>query len=519
MNKNRDNFSPAIIKILERRINGKCSNPDCRIVTSGPHVSPDKASNIGVAAHIKAAAAGGPRYDLTMTAKERSSINNAIWLCQNCSTLIDRNPEKYPVDLLARWKAESENLAETEYTKPAISRNDHDVIKGTLLGRLKKNQISTAVASVCRLTADAIEEIDSRFNAKISYNDNETRVTLSANEPISIDFVVNQNFKSEFIEKFDALINHGKDVEVNSTALKFKGSPLFDSLVGDDGKVFISTHARKIVIAKITIENTFGNVAFSFNDIIGELVGGKMSATFAGKTFDGLVVFKLSFPFTEKNGSVGDFDFSIDKTLWEGKSLSELSYFDKLYQFYEALEESTKIKLTIEIDGVEIITGEGSFATSSGSHKNSYMYLNYIRNARAILKILKMHAIYCVNHEIDFNNMVNAAYVYKMIFECSKLKGENIPVVEATMQIAPNIEEKMFGDLMMKIPHAIRFDWNLEKKLNIFGLLINSIPVTIFYSHAFLQIKDPKVKVKRGESYAFKIQPSKECHFLVEVLR
>lgn len=67
--------------------------------------------NVGVAAHITAAAAGGPRYDPTLSREERTSANNGIWLCQFCGTLVDSDAERYPVDVLRRWKSDTENSA------------------------------------------------------------------------------------------------------------------------------------------------------------------------------------------------------------------------------------------------------------------------------------------------------------------------------------------------------------------------------------------------------------------------
>jgi hypothetical protein len=106
----RDDFSQKTKDILARRVRFVCSNPECRRSTSGPGEEPDKAVNIGVAAHITAASEGGPRYDPFMSANDRSSIENGIWLCQNCAHLIDADPEKYSTETLYRWK----NQAETE---------------------------------------------------------------------------------------------------------------------------------------------------------------------------------------------------------------------------------------------------------------------------------------------------------------------------------------------------------------------------------------------------------------------
>lgn len=114
----RDNFPPHIVVVLRDRVNGICSNPSCGCVTTGPNAEPAKATRIGVAAHISAAAAGGPRYDATLTAFERSAAENGIWLCQNCARRIDADWRKYDVALLLRWKHLAERRANISLGKP-----------------------------------------------------------------------------------------------------------------------------------------------------------------------------------------------------------------------------------------------------------------------------------------------------------------------------------------------------------------------------------------------------------------
>lgn len=59
LSNNRDDFSESTKRLLANRAGVRCSNPNCRQPTSGANTDPNKSTNIGVAAHICAAAPGG----------------------------------------------------------------------------------------------------------------------------------------------------------------------------------------------------------------------------------------------------------------------------------------------------------------------------------------------------------------------------------------------------------------------------------------------------------------------------
>jgi len=107
----RDEFSKTTKDTLAKRVNYKCSNPACQLPTSGPHTNSEKAVNVGVAAHISAASEDGPRYNHSLSSDERKSITNGIWLCQTCAKLIDSDVDKFPVNIVAGWKYQAEDLA------------------------------------------------------------------------------------------------------------------------------------------------------------------------------------------------------------------------------------------------------------------------------------------------------------------------------------------------------------------------------------------------------------------------
>ena len=100
----RDDFSAKTIRTLAARVGYHCSNPTCLCSTSGPALDEERSVNIGVGAHITAAAEGGKRYDPGRSPAERSSGANGIWLCQSCSKLIDSDDARYTVAVLHQWK-------------------------------------------------------------------------------------------------------------------------------------------------------------------------------------------------------------------------------------------------------------------------------------------------------------------------------------------------------------------------------------------------------------------------------
>ena len=129
--KNRDDFSQSTINRAAQRAGYRCSY--CRRPTIGPSMEGENAvSNIGVAAHICAAAPGGKRYNKDMTPAERKSIENCIWMCQLHAHLIDTDEIKYSVEYLKSMKAEAEKdaadaIADTSFFEKYYSHHQNHI--------------------------------------------------------------------------------------------------------------------------------------------------------------------------------------------------------------------------------------------------------------------------------------------------------------------------------------------------------------------------------------------------------
>ena len=115
----RDDFRQRVKSELALRVNYRCSNPDCRAPTSGPKLDQGGSTSVGVAAHITAAAARGPRFDAALRVDQRASLGNGIWLCQICAKLVDDDEARFTGALLRHWKQIAEAEARENLGKPS----------------------------------------------------------------------------------------------------------------------------------------------------------------------------------------------------------------------------------------------------------------------------------------------------------------------------------------------------------------------------------------------------------------
>lgn len=94
--------------MIAKRAGWLCSFPTCRTPTVGATLDGEGVIDIGTAAHICAAAPGGPRYDDKQSPEERSAAQNGIWMCRDHGKAIDSSDSEFTVEQLHRWKREAE---------------------------------------------------------------------------------------------------------------------------------------------------------------------------------------------------------------------------------------------------------------------------------------------------------------------------------------------------------------------------------------------------------------------------
>lgn len=113
----RDEFTAATKRTMAERAAYFCSSPRCLKLTMGPHSDPEKSLRTGCAAHICAAAEGGPRWDKDQTSGQRKHISNGIWMCRECGEIVDTDHKAHTVGQLQKWKADHEAMIKEVRTK------------------------------------------------------------------------------------------------------------------------------------------------------------------------------------------------------------------------------------------------------------------------------------------------------------------------------------------------------------------------------------------------------------------
>jgi len=234
---NRDNFSAATNRAIRDRVSHRCSNPNCRVPTSGPS-SNDSAINLGIAAHICAASEGGPRYNKLMTPTERKSIKNAIWLCIPCSTLIDRDPSQYSVELLNEWKLQAENKAFSEIGRKLPKDEDAINQVAAALTGLPKSYIAAAISNIHKATGHSLESLDPRFSIHTEYRNKATSIQIHPKEDVSLKFKITGGDSDKFPEQYCRLVAHGTELKISSRDITFEGSKLFEELFSNIDGIF-----------------------------------------------------------------------------------------------------------------------------------------------------------------------------------------------------------------------------------------------------------------------------------------
>lgn len=384
----RDDFPKPVIDKLRTRVANRCSNPDCRVPTTGPAGS-NKINNIGIAAHICAAAAGGPRYADDMTSAERKSFNNGIWLCTICAKKIDSDVDRYPEALLQRWKMQAEATAEQELGKPLPNAKDAiTTLSGAMTG-LPTEFVPSAISNVHQSSALTLEALDPRFHVETEYKGRATTFHLHAKEDIPVTMTISSTHVDEFRAKYDNLVRHGDDLSIDANSLSFVGSRLIEEITKPTGGQVQILSPKKDVLLRLSSVSRSTNISFQLDDVHAKASVGSESYTILGHTCGGLLHIQQSGRFDRKDVNV---DLRLEYQAWENCDIRMLPHFDKLHRFFDSLLSDSELFIEVEIDGFHLSKTSGIDVSDQDFVAQILSIFEYVRDSRKIADLTE-HAI------------------------------------------------------------------------------------------------------------------------------
>lgn len=370
----RDDFSATTKRVLRERVGGICSNPGCRAPTFGPK-GIDQAFHTGHAAHICAAAPGGPRYDEYMTREERRGFNNGLWLCSGCSLKIDGDSQSYPTTLLKEWKSEAEAEAKkAQGHRPAA----HDVkyLLQQALANQPKKLLASSISEAIHSETQVLKSLDPRFDVIPSLQRGMMSFELFPKETINTSWQFKPGAKSHYKAALISLIENGEELEFDLKDADIQGSPLLEKIFSEEeGRVVLKPQTVPAT-AQIFVRHQELDITDVLVMVEGKLVHGTKTATFSGAALGGC--FNLSIPINlEGREKSCAFIVGASFESWEGKRLEELPYLAQLLRLYQKLVSIPELHVVIEIDGRKL--WEAGF--------KSQEHVQHIRGTYDLLKL------------------------------------------------------------------------------------------------------------------------------------
>lgn len=391
MKKTRDDFLKPVINLLKERSGYKCSNPQCRIVTNGAGI------NIGVAAHIRAAAPLGPRYDATMSQEERRSYENGIWLCQSCSKMIDNDVNYFTIPRLNEWKCLSEEEARKAIGKKIFSEQSASDMLAMALNGYPKKFLSQTIKNAHDASAKSLEVLDPRFNVISSYQAGITKFSLSAKENINLKVTIKN--KKNYSRKYHELLSKGESFSIDMSDVSTSGSPLIEEIVKESGGVLTLSSQDIDVVMIVSLTNRSNQVSEALVEMHGKLFSGLKALTFSGQCFSELLNIKAVFP---HKGSKTDFRMYVSFDKWSGENVINLPYFNKIKSIYDRIYEGWSIEFSMEYNGDEFLSGVCNKKINSEYYRRVTTLLNYTDKARTLSHLLNTPFIFF--HDITFTS-------------------------------------------------------------------------------------------------------------------
>ena len=119
------NYKLSTIKALFALSYNQCSHPECDVPVVAPEDGISDTKVISEIAHIFPISKNGPRASKNSSIDELNDLNNLLLLCPTHHTLVDKQPDSFPAELLHSWRLSHIRKRKNENTDKHFSGKSH----------------------------------------------------------------------------------------------------------------------------------------------------------------------------------------------------------------------------------------------------------------------------------------------------------------------------------------------------------------------------------------------------------
>ncbi|TKR55334.1 hypothetical protein D7I39_10955 [Allopusillimonas ginsengisoli] len=384
----RDDFSKATIVKLAQRVSYRCSKPDCRVPTIGP-AHAGGITSIGTAAHITAAAKGGPRFDDSLTAEQRRSYTNGIWLCAIHGREVDSDDSRYSVSELLEWKSSAENFSHLQLGKP--QPKEDDATKMLLMAATGSHGsiFPGAITKFHQAFQSVLNQMDPRFEITTQYGENGPIYKVSAKQPTSVTMRIRGDLRGENISKqFSDLVEHGLPVKLNDVQISIQDAPSLNEILGQrEAGPLIWSQIPKAGEIRLRVISKDGRSISAFPPIPAEFRIGTLSGRLKSSAPRSLLDIEVIF---ERDIS-GNILLTPHLDRWNGLDIRRLPNYDDMFELFVNLARGGSLGIRTLIDGQDVMQEAIIACSTEHTIRWNAIALEYTQAARSIAKHLDVN--------------------------------------------------------------------------------------------------------------------------------
>lgn len=451
--KRRDDFSRSVQEDLARQVGFVCSNPECRAATLGP-ASDDKASSTGVAAHICAAAIGGPRYCAEQTAEERSSQSNGRWVCHSCSRLIDNDPLAFNKELLRRWKVQAVQAAAKQHGSRVLTDKDVQEQMVSVLSALPTSMSLKALSNTHAAVELLLEQLDPRLQFKVTHGPTGSRYQIFAKETVHLQMKVVPEDLAKAQADWSAFIENGRKTVFKVKSLAFDGSKAMERVLSTcgPGMLAILPEGMKLTLRLVATKSPKKQLAIG--DAL--LTQGTKRYELTSALFNGLMPVSIRGMLLSPSDEKPQLTMDVNYSKWQGVDLRLLSEFDSVLEFFEALSSSKDMTLEFHKDGkcVSEIVNIQKLQEYVAFHLK---WLHYVEMGRRLCQHYGLSIPYSTEHVVSHAEYQHLSETLEIVEGRQNSKRAKVKPIQLTVNLTTPLHISPEGLLL-------RLDGNIQNE-------------------------------------------------------